>query len=181
MDRKTARIVRWAVPVAVAGLVVGAAQLSAWAASSPAQLPAISARDLLVKAQQSQVSELSGTVRSSVALGLPALPSQSGADWSSLVAGTRTLRVFAHGPSQQRVDLLGDLTQASVVHDGRTLWTWSSTTRQVTRTTLPEAASSEPGAAREPAVGQDDALPRTPQEAADRALAAVTPSTGVSI
>jgi outer membrane lipoprotein-sorting protein len=176
MDLARSRRLRWAVPVVAAGLVFGGAQLTAWAATSSADLPAITARDLLVKAQQARVDRLSGVVRSTTSLGLPALPSQGGANWSSLVAGTQTLRVFADGPQRQRVDLLGDLTQASVVHDGRTVWTWSSTTRQVTRATLP---AGTPNGAKHPL--DTSAAPLTPQDAADRALAAITPSTEVSV
>ena len=178
MDLARSRRLRWAVPVVAAGLVFGGAQLTAWAATSSADLPTITARDLLVKAQQARVDQLSGTVRSTTSLGLPALPSQGGANWSSLVAGTQTLRVFADGPQRQRVDLLGDLTQASVVHDGRTLWTWSSATREVTKATLPAEAGT-PDGSKHP-LGTS-AAPLTPQDAADRALAAITPSTAVSV
>lgn len=170
------RRLRWAAPVAVAAAVAGGVQLSARAAT--VSLPDISARDLLVKAQQAKVSQLSGTVRSTTALGLPALPRQAGADWSSLVAGTQTLRVYADGPARQRVDLLGDLAQASIVRDGRTLWTWSSATRKVTRTTLPDPATT---AARPHPGAMSSDLAMTPQQAADQALAAVTPSTTVSV
>lgn len=186
MDRTTSKRLRWAVPVVVAGAVVGGVQLSARAASSTPSLPQISARDLLVKAQRADVSQLSGTVRSTTALGLPALPTGPGADWASLAAGTQTLRVYADGPARQRVDLLGELAQASVVHDGRTVWTWSSVTRRVTRATLPAAPSGwspRSSDAPEPDDGAPGAtqLATTPQEAADRALAAVTPSTTVSV
>ncbi len=177
MDRTVSRRLRWAAPVAVAVAVAGGVQLSA-RASATAALPQISARDLLVKAQQAKVTQITGTVRSTTALGLPALPRQPGADWSTLAAGTQTLRVFADGPARQRVDLLGDLAQASIVRDGRTLWTWSSTTRKVTRTPLPDPAT----AARRSRTGLSlTDLPVTPQQAADRALSALTPSTVVTV
>ncbi len=188
MKRATARRLRWSAPVITVGLIVGGVQLSAGAANAAPDLPAISARDLLVKAQSANVTQLSGTVRSTAALGLPALPrasAGSGADWSSLVSGTQNLRVYADGPQQQRVDLVGDLTQASIVRSGRTVWTWSSETRQVTRTTLP--AERAAGAAQPPlAKGLHSSIdgaqpPLTPQQAADQALAAVTPTTTVTV
>ncbi len=176
----SSRQARWALPFAVAALVAGGAQWSTRAAAATPDLPAITAQDLLVKVQTAKVQALSGTVRSTTALGLPALPRQGGVDWTSLLAGTQTLRVYADGASRQRVDLLGDLTQASVVHDGRTLWTWNSATRQVTRTTLPAAAGrvgSTPSSPRD----LSSLAPLTPQDAAQRALAAVTPTTRVSV
>ena len=175
--RPLSRRARWAVPVVAAGLVVGGVQLSAWAASTSSGLPTLTASELLVKAQQAKVDALSGTVRSTAKLGLPALPGQGGADWSSLVAGTQTLRVFADGPEHQRVDLLGSLTQASIVHDERTVWTWASQTREVTKATLPATAGDQHGGSAPPA----PPAPLTPQEAADQALRAITPTTDVSV
>ncbi|GAB3596653.1 outer membrane lipoprotein carrier protein LolA [Angustibacter peucedani] len=183
MDRTTSRRLRWAVPVVVAGAVVGGVQLSARASTAAPDLPAVSAHDLLVKAQQARVTQLSGTVRSTTSLGLPALPTGGAANWSSLVAGTQTLRVYGDGPQRQRVDLMGDLTQASVVHDGRTVWTWSSATRKVTRATLPDVPATADGANRpsRPPGSPADEVPLTPQQAADRVLAAITPSTTVTV
>ncbi|WP_426566998.1 LolA family protein [Angustibacter sp. McL0619] len=179
MNVARSRWLRWAVPAAAVGLVVGGAQLTAWAATSPGDLPTITARDLLVKAQQARVDQLSGTVRSTTSLGLPALPSGRGANWSSLVAGTQTLRVFADGPQRQRVDLMGDLAQASVVHDAGTVWTWSSETREVTKATLP-AKNGTPNGSKHP-LDRTSATPLTPQEAADQALSAISPTTDVSV
>jgi outer membrane lipoprotein-sorting protein len=181
----SARHARWAAPVVIAAAVAGGAQVAAQAASGRPDLPPLSARDLLVKVQTAKVSALSGTVRSTTDLGVPALPQQGGLDWSSLLTGTQTLRVYLDGPQRQRVDLLGSLTQASVVHDGSTLWTWNSTKRTVTRTALPasggsgspEALPDVPGSPGDLATR----LPLTPQQAAERALAAVSPTTQVSV
>ncbi|MGN6302069.1 MAG: LolA family protein [Angustibacter sp.] len=176
-----ARHARWAAPVVIAAAVAGGAQVAAQAASTRPDLPQLSARDLLVKVQTAKVSALSGTVRSTTDLGVPALPQQGGLDWSSLLTGTQTLRVYADGPQHQRVDLLGTLTQASVVHDGSTLWTWNSSTRTVTRTALPSsrarALPDVPGSPGDLATR----LPLTPQQAAERALGAVSPTTTVSV
>ncbi|MGN6611373.1 MAG: LolA family protein [Angustibacter sp.] len=181
----SARHARWAAPVVIAAAVAGGAQVAAQAASGRPDLPSLTARDLLVKVQTAKVSALSGTVRSTTDLGVPALPQQGGLDWSSLLTGTQTLRVYLDGPQRQRVDLVGTLTQASIVHDDSTLWTWNSTTRTVTRTALPasgggrspEALPDVPGAPGGLAKG----LPLTPQQAAERALAAVSPNTTVSV
>lgn len=181
----SARHARWAAPVAVAAVVAGGAQVAARAASGRPDLPTLSARDLLVKAQSAKVTALSGTVRSTTDLGVPALPQRGGPDWSSLLTGTQTLRVYVDGPQRQRVDLLGTLTQASLVHDASTLWTWNSATRVVTRTALPPGGSARSPEALPDVPGSPGDLatraPLTPQQAADRALAAVTPTTQVSV
>ena len=55
----------------------------------------------------------------------------------NLVTGSHTLRVFYGGPEQQRVALLGQLSESDVIHNGTDLWTYSSSTRAVTHATLP--------------------------------------------
>jgi outer membrane lipoprotein-sorting protein len=185
MDRRA----RWAVPVAITAVVAGGAVWGSTSASAEPTLAPISARDLLVKAEKANVQQLSGTVSSTTQLGFPALPgAASGVDWTALLSGTQTLRVFADGPQRQRVDLVGDLAQASVVRSAGTVWTWSSKTRQVTKLTLPtqaqlEAAAKQAQAAhpRTTPMAGADATPPTPQQLADRALAAVDPSTAVSV
>jgi outer membrane lipoprotein-sorting protein len=175
---------RWSVPVALTALVAAAGAWGSASAAAEPSLPALSARDLLVKAQQVKVDAISGTVRSTTQLGFPALPSAMSADWSSLLSGTQTLRVYADGPQRQRVDLVGQLTQASVVHSGRDLWVWSSATRKVTHATLPDPAEVEKriGQGLRDAPGSTpEQAPKTPQEAADRALAALTPTTTISV
>lgn len=181
MHRPIPRQARWVVPVAVVVAVVGGAQWTTAATAGEPDLPRLSARDLLVKAQHPDVRGLSGTVRSTVDLGVSIPLSHAGVEWSSLLTGTRTLRIATDGAQRQRVDLVGELAQASVVRDDRTLWTWSSSTRQVTRTLLPaHAGSSVAGAlGHEGTAATVPAL--TPQEAADRALAAVSASTLVSV
>ncbi len=173
---------RWAVPVVLVAAVASVGAVGPLSAAAEPALPALSAADLLVKAQQARVGSLSGQVRSTASLGLPALPTTSTADWASLAAGTHTLRVYADGPQRQRVDLLGSLAQASVVRSGRDLWTWSSSTRRVTRTALPDPAARPdgPGGVGE-ATDDPGRTPMTPQEVADRTLAAVTPTTRVSV
>jgi len=168
---------RWLVPTAVAVAVVGGgATVRTIAASAEPSLPERSAAQLLVDLQTARVDGLSGTVRTTADLGLPDLPSTGGqgsADLSSLVSGSRTLRVWYAGPDKARVALLGTLGESDVVRNGSDLWVWDSRARKATHQKL---AGAEPGAARPP---HAEALPRTPQEAADRALKSIEPSTVV--
>lgn len=182
MSLTSARQARWALPLLLVGAVVGGTQLTSSASAAAPDLPALSAQQLLARAGGSRVQAFSGTVFIHTDLGLPALPQQGSVDWSALVSGTHTLRVAADGAQQQRVDLVDDLSQASIVHDGSQVWTWSSATRKVTRTTLPvgsEQSRLADGRLGHKTPAQD--VPLTPDQAAQQALAAVTPTTQVSV
>ena len=169
----------WSVPLVTAGVVVAAGLLpQATAVGGQPDLPARSAAELLVAVQNSSTTALSGTVVQTARLGLPPLPgARSSAELSltNLAAGSHTAQVWVDGRERQRVALLGSLSESDVVHNGRDVWTYSSSTRTATHTVLPERP---PGTdAEAPA----DARQLTPQAAADRALAAIDPTTLVSV
>jgi outer membrane lipoprotein-sorting protein len=172
---------RWLVPAAVTAAVLGGgAAVRTLSAVAEPSLPERSAAQLLVDLQTARLDGLSGTVVQRADLGLPALPGMGGqgsAELSSLVSGSHTLRVWYAGPDRARVALLGTLGESDVVRDGRDVWTWSSRTNTATHRTLPPG---EAGTQRPDRVPDAAALPRTPQEAADAALAAIDPSTKVS-
>jgi outer membrane lipoprotein-sorting protein len=168
---------RWFVPFA-AVLAIAATTLVAGNASADEKLPPRSAEQLLVDLQQAKVDGFSGTVQQSADLGIPALPGmsdQGGADFSSLISGTHTLRVAYAGPDKSKVALLGDLSESSVIRDGSQVWTWSSRDNAVTHATI-DASDRKTTSDKAPT----DA-PKTPQEAATRFLAAVGPTTDVSV
>lgn len=167
---------RWLVPFA-AVLAIAATTLVAGNASADEKLPPRSAEQLLVDLQQATVDGFSGTVQQSADLGIPALPGmgERSEDFSSLISGTHTLRVAYAGADASKVSLLGDLSESSVIRNGTDVWTWSSSKNEVTHTTIDPA--DRPSKDRElPA----DA-PKTPQEAAARFLAAVGPTTQVTV
>jgi len=167
---------RWAVPVAVAATVLtaGIAGRAIVADADPA-LPPRSAAELLVDLQTSAVTGLSGTVVQRAALGLPELPvsigGQGSAEFSALVSGTHTLRVWYGGEQRQRIALLGTLGESDLVRNGDDVWTWASASNDATHYQLPDSGEQQP-------LPTD--LPTTPQVAAERALAAIEPSTRVS-
>ncbi|RKR91170.1 outer membrane lipoprotein-sorting protein [Micromonospora pisi] len=173
---------RWLVPVAATAVVIGggAAIGTLGAAADPA-LPPRSAAQLLVDLQTAQVDGFSGTVVQRADLGLPALASLAGSgssDLTALASGTHTLRVWYAGPDRARVALLGTLGESDFVRNGADLWTWRSQDNTATHYTLPGTAGQGPGTA----TGKIPAgLPSTPQEAADQALAAIDPSTEVTV
>ncbi len=178
------RRLRWAVPGGVAAAVAVASLTSTVAASASGRpkLPARTAAELLVQLQKAEPPDMFGTVVESVHLGLPDLPNIGGAGsgnsdltLQNLVSGSHTLRVFYGGVDKQRVALLGSTSESDVVHNGTVLWTYSSSTREVTKATLP-AAAADPAKA-----DPSSAATLTPMAQAQKALAAIDPSTLVTV
>ena len=168
---------RWLVPAAAAVAIVGGgAAIGTFSASAEPSLPPRSAAQLLVDLQTARLDGLSGTVVQRANLGLPALPSlggQGSANLASLVSGTHTLRVWYAGPDQARVALHGTLGETDVIRNGTDVWLWDSQQNQATHSRVPAGAEHR-------APGPQD-LPMTPQEAADKALAAIDPTTEVTV
>ncbi|MFF8991865.1 outer membrane lipoprotein carrier protein LolA [Streptomyces sp. NPDC014983] len=183
------RAARYAVPVAVVGVAAATIGLvPALADSGDPDLPKITAQQLIDKIAKSDVQRLSGTVKISTDLGLPDLGglesgiasgmtqgsgSGSAADPRSrlteLVSGTHTLRVAADGPDRQKLSLLEQGAEYSVIHDGKDVWGYDSKSNQVTHGTAPAGKDrrAEP--------------PATPKDFADQALKAVDDTTSVTV
>ena len=174
---------RWAVPAAAVAAVAAVSLVSSYTASADASLPPRTAAQLLVDVQRAQLGYLSGTVVQSAELGLPDLSAlggpggQGSASLESVVSGTHTWRVWYGGEEQQRLALVGQLGESDIIRNGRDLWVWSSQEKTAVHYILP--ARDAAGKAPNPAPSATD-LPKTPEEAAQRALAALDPSTRVS-
>lgn len=170
---------RWIVPVAALAVVAGVTG-TVLRADAAGALPPRSAKQLLVDLQTARPGSFSGTIVQQARLGLPELPSvqtdEGSSDLSSLVSGNHTLKVWYDGPQRVRLALLGTLGESDIIRNGRDLWTWSSNEKSAQHRRLP-ADSTEPERATVPDASQ---LPKTPQEAADQALAAIDPSTKVT-
>jgi outer membrane lipoprotein-sorting protein len=165
---------RWFVPVAAAGLIAGGGLLGPVVAGASPDLPDLTPEQLLTRAQTAKVDGLSGTVRTSVDLGLPALPGDGRggpSELPSLISGEHTLRVAYAAPDKARVSVLDQMAERLWTTDGKTAWRYDSATREATRFALPERIS----AGREPHPRLD------PQTVARRFLAAVDPSTKVEV
>lgn len=173
----SSRSLRWAVPALAATLVAGAVVLPAVAADRPADLTPRTAAQLLVDLAAQRQDALSGTVVVTSRLGLPELPGADGGTGpSSLASGSNTLRVWSDGPERLRVALLGTLAEYDVVRDGRDLWTYSSAQDEAVHRVLPASSSATPAPA--PLATE---VPSTPAQAADAALAALDPTTAVTV
>ncbi|MCW8379445.1 LolA family protein [Streptomyces justiciae] len=184
--RKAARYV---VPVAVVGVAAATIGLvPALADSGDPDLPKISAQELIEKIAASDVQQLSGTVKITTDLGLPDFGglgdaftgggSRSGGDGSSadpstklteLATGTHTLRVASDGPDKQKVSVLEDAAEYSLIHNGKDVWGYDSKSNEVFHSTADESAK------------HDEEAPATPKDFADDALKAVDDTTSVTV
>jgi outer membrane lipoprotein-sorting protein len=178
----SSRRIRWAVPVVAAVALAGVGPLAATlTASAQGSLPPRTAAQLLVDVQHAHLQALSGTVVETSALGLPSLPNVGGhggstASFSSLVAGSHTMRLWYAGPDQVRLALLGQLGESDLVRNGGNVWAWSSADNTATHWTAPTEGNA-------PQVTPDpsSAAMTTPQGAAEAVLKAIDPTTRVSI
>ncbi|KNB50051.1 LolA family protein [Streptomyces caatingaensis] len=183
------KAVRYAVPVAVAGVAAATIGIgSALASSGDPDLPEIGAKELIAKVAASDARQLSGSVRITTDLGLPSLPSgmsfggqgnQGGKGGASpqerlteLASGTHTLRVAADGPERQRVSIVERAAEYSVVRDGDQVWAYDSGSNSAYHAKAPEGHERHPGSGLESA---------SPQELARRVLDAAGPTTDVSV
>jgi outer membrane lipoprotein-sorting protein len=177
------KLLRMVTPLVVAAvLVAGGVALASRSDSASPSLPPRSAEQLLADISQANVPGLSGTVVETARLGLPALPSlggggSGGASLASLVSGSHTVRVWYAGRERVRLALTGTLAESDLIRNGRDLWVYSSAGNTVTHVHLPAGASGMPE--RHGQAGAAAAL--TPQEAARRVVAAITPTTNVQV
>jgi outer membrane lipoprotein-sorting protein len=168
---------RWLVPSAAAVVIIGGgAAAGTIVASADPSLPDRSAAQLLVDVQSAKVDGFSGTVVETADLGLPAIAGAVGSaapsgDITRLLSGSNTARVWYAGENQVRLALVGTDGETDVIRDGTNAWMWSSADNSATHVTLPAGAPDKaiPGN-----------LPVTPQEAADQALASISPTTKVT-
>lgn len=171
---KNRAVLRWLVPVTAGVAVIGGgAAVGTFAADAEPALPPRTAAQLLVDLQTSRLDGLSGTVVQRADLGLPQIANLAGLaggnELTTMLTGTHTLRVWYSGQDRQRVALLDTLGERDVLRNGRDLWVWDSRSNTAKHRTLPESGAAE------------HAVPATPAEAADRALAAVDPTTAVTV
>jgi outer membrane lipoprotein-sorting protein len=173
------RRLRWAVPAVIATGVAAAAITTnnGAGASEQPNLPTMSVARLLTAVQHAHPADLSGTIVETANLGLPNLPegdlggAGGGLSVQSLLTGSHTMRVWYAGPNQQRVAVLAPMSERDVIHNGKDVWTYTSTTNAVTHATV--------GTAR--AQSSTDVTQATPQRAAQQALRAINPTTRVTI
>src|SRR5580700_1655076 len=171
---KLPRRARWAIPagalVITGGVLAGSLISSAQAAPG---LPARTAAQLLAEVADSATPPLTGTVVETASFGLPALPATGNpTSLSSLLTGSHTIRVWYASPAHFRLAAPQSLSESDVIRDGSTAWLWQSTLNKVTKYTLPAHPAAQQTVPKQPL---------TPQQAAQQVLAAVGPTTTVSV
>ncbi|WP_405750678.1 DUF2092 domain-containing protein [Streptomyces sp. NBC_00012] len=199
--RKAARYI---VPVAVAGVAAATIGLvPALASSGDPDLPKISAQELIERIAASDTEQLSGTVKISTDLGIPSLgglaesfapgggsgKGGSSADpqerMTELASGTHTLRIAADGPDKQRLSILDNASEYSLIHNGDQVWAYDSKSDQAYHATEDRAGKD---AGRD--AGRDgkksghpvpEGVPTTPKALAEQVLKAAGPTTSVTV
>ncbi|MGW7414799.1 LolA family protein [Streptomyces sp. NPDC054863] len=195
--RKAARYV---VPVAVAGVAAATIGLvPALASAGDPDLPKITAQQLIEKMAASDTQQLSGTVKISTDLGLPSLDGLAGslggakgggeggsgadpqAKLMQLASGTHTVRIAADGPDRQKVSLLDDAAEYSLIHNGDEVWAYDSASNEAFHAKAPKEAGKDGG--KQPGKRQKmpESLPTTPKEFAEQALKMAEKDTSVTV
>ncbi|MTE20482.1 DUF2092 domain-containing protein [Streptomyces sp. TRM43335] len=199
-NRPMKRALRYAVPATVAGAAIATVGLVPALATSGGgpDLPKITAEELITRIASSETESLSGTVKITTDLGLPALPGAGsfdagrhggsggeggteGADPQAklmeLASGTHILRVAVDGPDRQRLSVVEEAAEYSLVHNGKDVWAYDSAANAVHHTVLPEVP--EGAAAPEESPGGLEKI--TPRKAAQEVLKAVDDTTSVTV
>ncbi|WP_042371304.1 LolA family protein [Streptacidiphilus neutrinimicus] len=198
MSNSTARTSRKRLLLASAAVAAVAGSVAAGTAlAAGPSLPAVSAQALLARALSSHQQSFSGTVESTVDLGLPSqlvsqLPSALGASGAKsgasaaadpqaqqaeqqllgLLSGTHDFTVAMDGPNRQAFSSTDTGTTVRFVHNGTEAWSYDSRSNQATQYTgiNPDEATTHPSA---PAMS-------TPADAA-RMLQEIAPFSSVSV
>ena len=183
---------RWVPALLVPAVVAAGALVNSTQAGAAPDLPAKSASEVLAMFGASTLEAFSGTIEQASALGLPALPAgaaslgSSGSSGSAgsagsagstasaaaleLLTGAHTARVYVDGPTKVRVQVLDQLAERDLVRSGSDVWFYSSADNAATHLVLPPSTS--------PA---DATEVTTPPELAKRLVAAIDPSTELTV
>ncbi|MGW0788224.1 LolA family protein [Streptomyces sp. NPDC002911] len=192
--RKAARYI---VPFAVAAVAAATIGLvPALADSGDPELPGITAQELIEKIAASDEEQLSGTVKVSTDLGIPSLGGLAGSfspgagpgsgqssaspdtKLMELASGTHTLRVAVDGPDKQRLSILGEGSEYSLVHNGDDIWGYDSESNEVYHA---QSDGNERPGGKAKEHKAPEGVPATPKELAEEALAAAGDTTSVTV
>ncbi|MCY0930460.1 DUF2092 domain-containing protein [Streptomyces sp. H27-H1] len=191
-NAKTRKAARYAVPVAVFGVIAGTiAMVPAFANAGGPDLPKVTAQQLIEKIAASDVQQLSGSAKLSTDLGLPSLPAGllggggvtgGSADpqdkVAQLASGTHTFRVAADGPDRQKLTFVDGKDEYSLVHNGDDVWGYDSKSKEAFHEKAPaDAGKGDKSSDRK----TGDRLAASPQEIAQEVLEAAGPTTDVSV
>ena len=187
------RNLRTWLPVAVvpAVVIIGALTVPLQAGAA-VDLPDKTPAQVLAMIGDSSVRALSGTIEQTSELGLPELPSAgtgsgsnagTGASASAssaleLLTGSHTARIYVDGPDNLRVQIMDRLAERDLVRNATDLWMYNSKDNTALHVALPDQVGMTG-----PSTDSDQQTPaqQTPAQLAERMLAAIDPSTAVSV
>ncbi|GGO99956.1 LolA family protein [Wenjunlia tyrosinilytica] len=99
---------------------------------------------------------------------------------TELVAGSHTLRIAADGPDRQRVSIVEDAAEYSIIHSGDEVWAYDSGSNQAYHAKAP-AGHGKHGKAGDERGRLPEGVPTTPSDFAKQALKTVGPTTSVTV
>ncbi|WP_461175105.1 hypothetical protein M1D93_03250 [Arthrobacter sp. Z1-9] len=189
---------RWVPAVAVPALIAAGVVAGSIPARAGDPLPDKTPAEVIALLAGNRTHTFSGTIEQSSELGLPELPATGptsgpasaggAASVMEFLTGEHTARVFMDGRTKARVQVVDRLAERDVIRRDNDVWFYSSKDNSAAHLTLPAYAmdlplthpgntGSQPLAEPQP----DAPVPPTPQELADKFLAAADSSTAVSV
>jgi outer membrane lipoprotein-sorting protein len=187
------KAVRYAVPVAVAGAAAAAIGFVPAFAGDDPELPKMTAEQLVAKIAESDTRTMSGTVEVRTDLGLPQIPEglagaaggRGGSDvdprarLTELASGEHTLRVAADGPAKQRLTIVEDAAEYSVIRNGGEVWAYDSGGDAAYHAKAPRDTDAKKRLGEQQMPGELGEV--SPQSLAHKALEAVDETTSVKV
>jgi outer membrane lipoprotein-sorting protein len=178
----------------VAAIVAMIAAIPGLSAAGTPTLAPLTPAQLIAKVQQTTVTAFSGTLNLVPNLGIPNVSAlkdaasggghgNGGFNPIDLLTGSNKALVWVDGPKQERVALLQSMAETDVVHNGKDIWLWDSTTKKVTHYTVTNTNGTSTGGADANSADTPTTVEpvKTPQQVADNLLAHLDPSTSVSV
>jgi outer membrane lipoprotein-sorting protein len=108
-------------------------------------------------------------------------PAAPGAKLMELASGEHTLRVAADGPEKQRVSIVDDAAEYSLIRNGGEVWAYDSESNSAFHAVAPESADKGKGPDEKQHKLPDGLADMTPKEAAEKALDLADESTSVTV
>jgi len=173
---------KWLPAIVIPAVIAVGALAVPLTAGAAVDLPDKTPEQVLALVGTSTVDALSGTIEQTSELGLPELPTTGptasatagAASALELLTGSHTGRVYLNGQGGIRLQVLDSLAERDLVRNGSDVWLYNSKDNSATHVTLPA----------KDAAGTDATTPdgmATPEQLAAKFLAAVDPSTTVSV
>ena len=191
---------RWVPAAAVPAVIAAGVLVGSFPARAGDPLPAKTPAEVIALLGSHTAHTFSGTVEQSSDLGLPELPATGPASGPAsaggaasaieFLTGRHTARVFVDGKDKARVQVVDRLAERDIIRRGSDVWFYSSKDNTAAHLALPAHASDLPmmdpghqlpGTSPTDHVPDGMPVPKTPQELAEKFLAAADSSTAVTI